>query len=242
MASSYLVAESIDEFLAQLTRLVGNGYYFYFYGELKPGKDVLKLDATLIHLWHLDRPYWRREKRRRGRAPGIWGIRYRRRYLLISTHGTSVEKKGEPHLFFREYELGKTLHDIRKQSLNFCGYAIRYTLSKDTGRRRLFVRLSKQTYAKLRDDLATKAIRQRYACRDAFEDEIRSLPYQWYRPVREQLKVILKEVNRRRRYSGFEPVRLSCIPAKMRVVPSLASRQRARQEEREPGCEARLEA
>ena len=214
MRGSYTIAKNIDGFLAQLVRLVGHGYYFYFHGELKPSKDPERLDTKLIHEWQLDQPYWKREKRRRGEAPSIWYLRYERQYLLIATHGRNSD--GDPHRFFKEYD--STLKDIRKNAIYFCGYSVRYPISKETGRRRICVRLDKPTYEYLRESLCTKAICEQYRDRAVMESEIASLPYQPYRDVGRQLRIMLKEVNRRRsRYSGFEPARVQCIPQRMRV-------------------------
>ena len=226
MRGSYTIAPNIDAFLAQVVRLAGNGYYFYFRGELKPSKDPLKLDAKLIREWQLDQPYWKREKRRRGAAPSIWYLRYRRDYLLIATHGRTEGR--EAHRFFEEY--GSTLKDIRKNAIYFCGYSIRYPISKETGRRRINVRLDKPTYEHLRDALCTKAIRERYRDRTEIEAEFASIPFQPYRDVGRQLRTILREANRRRgRYVGFEQARLTCLPDKVRIVKRsrLDKRQRA---------------
>ena len=110
------------------------------------------------------------------------------------------------------------MHDIRKNALRFCGYSIRYPISKETGRRRAFVRLEKENYERLRASLLSNSTRVRYRERDAFESVVRSLPFQWYKPVRHQVRVILKECNRARRHAGLPPVRLSCVPTKMRVT------------------------
>lgn len=215
MRGSYTIAPNIDTFLAQIVRLAGNGYYFYFRGELKPSKDPLKLDAKLIREWQLDQPYWKREKRRRGAAPSIWYLRYKREYVLIATHGRTED--GQAHRFFEEY--GSILKDIRKHAIYFCGYSIRYPISKETGRRRIIVRLDKRTYEHLRDTLCTKAIRERYRDRAAIEEEFASLPYQPYWAVGRQLRTILREANRRRsRYVGFEAARLGCLPNNVRIA------------------------
>lgn len=219
MRGSYTIAPNIDAFLAQVVRLAGNGYYFYFRGELKPGKDPHKLDHKLVREWQLDQPYWKREKRRRGAAPSIWYLRYERHYLLLATHGRTED--GQDHRFFEEYE--STLKDIRKQAIYFCGYSIRYPISKENGRRRINVRLDKPTYEQLRDTLCLKAIRYRYRDRAAIEAEFASLPFQPYRDVGRQLRTILREVNRRRcRYVGFQPARMSCVPNRVRIVRNVS--------------------
>lgn len=207
-------AKSVDAFLAQVGRLVGTGHYFYFAATLRADKDPQNLDRKLIARWDLDKPAWKREARRRGAAPNIHYLRYKRFYVLLATHGKG--SGGVPHVFFVEYQ--RTLRDIRKNALRFCGYSIRYPVSKQTGNRRLFVRLGKGTYGSVRSKLMTAAIGQQYRDPDAFEGLVRSLPFQWYKPVRDQLRVILNDVNRARRRAGFEPVRLACIPSLMRVT------------------------
>lgn len=216
---SYNVVHSIDAFLSQLLRLTGRGYYFCFYNELKEGKDPLKLDAKLIEQWQLDKPYWRREPRYRGKAPSVWYLRFERHYVLLSTKGRCVEKgkEGEPHPFFIEYE--KTLFDIRKYALYFCGYSIRYPKSRTTGKHHAFVRLDKPTYQRLHETLCKKAISERYRERSAIEAEFQNIPWQPYREVGVQIRRILNEVNRRRvRYKGFAPARVKCVRWRIRTV------------------------
>jgi len=208
---AYTVAPNIDVFLSQVQRLVGWGYFFFCTFELAKDKDPEQLDAKLIELWNLDKPYWKREKRRRGRAPSIWYLRYDRFYVLLATHGKAPD--GGPHPFFVEYQTT----NICRYSLSCFGYQIRYPVSKETKRRKLFVRLSKETRDELRERLLSIAVKERYRDPESIEAVVASLPWQWYRPVREQVKVILKEVNKVRRYAGMKPVRLGCVPKRMRI-------------------------
>jgi hypothetical protein len=213
-------AKSVDAFLSQVVRLIGTGHYFYFQGTLKKDKDPRELDRKLIREWDLDKPSWKREARRRGAAPNIHYLRFGAHYVLMATHGKT--RTGEAHRFFLEYK--GQVHDIRKNALRFCGYSIRYPISKETGRRRAFVRLEKESYERLRASLLSNSIRARYREPDAFESIVRSLPFQWYKPVRHQVRVILKEVNRARRHACLPPVRLSCVPTKMRVTDVFVDR------------------
>jgi hypothetical protein len=182
--------KNIDGALSQITRLAGNGYYFVFYNQLKPGKDPERLDEKMIRLWSLDQPYWKREKRRRGHAPSIWYLRYKQHYLLLSTHGRGPE--GSDHPFFKEYQ--NQLFDIRRYALYFCGYSIRYPRSKATGKYQAFVRLDKPTYEMVRDRFIEIGIRESYREREAIEAEFKRLPYQPYREVGNQLRRVLTEV------------------------------------------------
>jgi hypothetical protein len=55
------------------------------------------------------------------------------------------------------------------------------------------------------------------------EEQFRRLPYQLYAPVREQLFRVAREVNRRRRRSGFAPIDYGCISNKLRLAQVFAS-------------------
>lgn len=216
---SYNVVNSIDAFLNQLLKLVRCGYYFCYYYQLKPGKDPLALDKKLIEEWQLNKPYWMREKRYRGEAPSIWYLRYKRHYVVLSTKGRCVEegKEGEPHAFFTEY--GKSLIDIRKYALYFCGYSIRFPRSRVTGKPKAFVRLDKPTYQHLYETFCRKAISEKYREQSAMEAEFQNLPWQPYAEVGAQLRRILDEVNRRRtRYKGFPKARVKSIRWRIRTV------------------------
>jgi len=214
---SYTIVRHIDGALSQLVRLISHGYYFIFYEELTEDKDPKKLDEKLIDIWELEKPPWKREARRRGKAPSIWYLRYRQHYFLLSTRGRSVAKnrEGEPHPFFEEYPTT----NVQRKALTFCGYSIRYPRSHVSGKHELRVSLDDRTYDYVKDTILLKAINQRYQKREAIEAEFARLPYQPYAGVQRQLHGILEQVNKRRsRYVGFEPARKDCIPSRMRVV------------------------
>ena len=211
---SYTICQNVDAALAQLQRLVTNGYFFYFHNRLSKRWDPESLDRKLIEKWGLDQPGWKREKRRRGHAPAIWYLRYDRSYLLTATHGKG--RDGQPHEFFRYY--GDNILDIRRHPVQFRGYAIHYPISANSGQRRLTVRLNAQRYDELRSRLTKMAIQDRYRQPELLEAECSRLPYQWYWGVQQQVRGIVKQVNRRRRYAGFEPLRLSCVPRRARIA------------------------
>ena len=215
--ASYNVVANIDGFLHQLMRLVGSGYYFYYQVELEPGKNTQATHQRIIQEWGLEIPYWKREKRRRGQLPSIWMLAYDRHIIVLSTYGRT--KEGEPHRFFIENE--ERLYDIRRHALYFCGYSIRYPISKETGKRKLFVRLEKEKYLSLKARLCRDGIRERFRDREVMEAEFSALPYQPYGEVYRQLRIILEEVNKRRKYKGFKPLHLSCVPSKMRPPSKL---------------------
>jgi len=204
-------AKSKDAFVAQLIRYVTSGHYFYFACTLKPGKDPKRLDEKLISHFGLAKPYWKRSKRWRGERPNIHYLRYDRFYVLIGTHGREGSEAGHP--LFREYP--GQVRDIRRHAILFHGYSIRYSLPQGSKRRKVFVRLTRDAYADIRRDLVDKATRPSFRDREAMEAAFRARSYEFqpYGPVHEQLSRILKDVNRRRRYAGFETARSTkCIP------------------------------
>ena len=216
---SYNVLRNVNDFLDQLTRLVVKGYYFYYEFELGPNKDPEKTQQRIIDTWGLEIPYWERAKRRRGNLPSIWLLRYKRRFVVLSTHGETKDE--EPHPFFIENE--ERLLDIRKYALCFCGYSIRYPISQETGKRKLFIRLDRDTYLNLKAELCRDGIRERYRDREAIESVFKSLPWQPYEQVYIQLQIILKAVNKARKYRGYDALRKGCVRTRRRT-PSRLSR------------------
>ncbi len=215
---AYNIVESIDAFMFQLINLASRGYYFCYYQQVKGRKEPEDYDRTLIDLWQLDQPYWKREKRNRGGAPSIWYLRFERQCLLMSTKGWRFEdSQATPHPFFVRY--GMHLFDIRKRAFYFCGYSVRFARSKETGKHSAFVKLDQSTYARLHVTMCQKAISERYREREAFEAEFENVPWQPYSGVHQQMTRILDEANRRRmRYKGFAPARKKCVRWRMRTV------------------------
>jgi hypothetical protein len=100
------------------------------------------------------------------------------------------------------------------------GYAVRRTYSVREKRWKVFVRLDRETYLNLRAQMLDLAVRAGYRNPDTLEQEFRQLRWQPYEPVRRQLVVIVKAVNRKRRYAGLRQIRLSCVPT-MRTIGSV---------------------
>lgn len=216
---SYNIVSNIDAFLKQLVNLGSNGYYFYYHQQVKAKKTADAYDQTLIEKWELDKPYWMREARRRGMAPSIWMLRFERNCLLLSTKGRDVTsgREGEPHDFFVRY--GSHMRDIRKQSLYFCGFAIRFPRCHETGKWKAQVKLDQTTYEHLKEMMLKKATSERYRTQEAIEREFSNIPWQRYGHVCEQIRRILDEANRRRqRYQGYPPARVTKIRWKMRTA------------------------
>lgn len=204
-------AESVDGFLAQLVRLISSGHYFYVTATVPEHKDPRAIDEKLLGLYDVDRPRWKRQRRNLKTSAGIHYLRHGRFFVLMLT-------KGNHAAFYRDH--GEQLRDIRRTALKFAGYSIRYTFSEDEQRQRVFVRLDKETCRSVKAHLLQLATEPRYRQASLLEEAIHSLPYQPYRPVREQLYSIAKAVNCQRRRAGLPPVRYSCIREKRRLRPT----------------------
>ena len=159
---------------------------------------------------------WRRKSRVRAGHANVHYLRYGRFYVLISTHGKKVG--GKPEKLFLDH--ATTIRDIRRNALTFGPYSVRYTCSEIDKRWKVNIRLKREAYQELLAELLQCSVRDRFRDTGAVEERVRSLRLAWYRPVRAQVFRIVQEVNRRRRYRGFEPVSATCIP-KMRRPPKV---------------------
>ena len=220
--ASYNSVESIDDYLHQLIRLVGNGYIFFFQIELGPHKNPEATQQRLIDTWGLEIPYWKREKRRRGELPSIWLLRYRNHITMLSTYGRTEDGEND-HPFFTEN--AERIENIRRTAMYFQGYSIRYPVSKATGKRKLFIRLDKDCYLNLKSRMCREGIMARYRDREAMEARFAALPYQPYEEVYKQMSIVLEEVNKRRKYLGYERLRKSCVPNRIKT-PKVLTRGR----------------
>ena len=202
------IAKNLDGFVSQVVRYVSSGHYFYLTGKIPDKKEPSSVDEKLISLYGIDRPRWARARRRLGKQAGIHYLRHDRFFILIATHGQSP--------FFVDHQ--NRVQDIRRNALQIGGYSIRYTWSSVDKRWRVFVRLNRDTYYNLRASMLERSARPKFAAHEDFEELFRQLPWQPYAPVRQQLAAIMKAANRRRRYTGLQQARLSCLPRMRRVT------------------------
>src|SRR5262249_33655970 len=99
--------------------------------------------------------------------------------------------------------------DARREPLKVEGYAI----ASRGGR--VSVRIERDEYRALRAYFRGLATRRPAA---ALADELHSLPYEPYAPVRRQMLSLLGAVSRARREAGLGDVPLSCLRLRRRVV------------------------
>ncbi len=200
------VAASIDGFIEQLVRYVNTGHYFYVTGIIPDGKNPESIDAKLIERYGIDCKRWERSRRKQAGFASVHYLRYERQFILVATHGQ--------HAFFESHSADQ-LRDCRRVGIQFGGYSVRRSACGRTGKWHTLVRIDKCTATALRAHLLELALRRR---KDQLEDEFRSVCFQPYRPVREQLLTILRAVNRNRKAAGFAALDYKCIPVRRRIT------------------------
>lgn len=178
---------------------VANGYFFYVLGSIPEGKDPARTDAKLIDRYGIDCSKFTRARRKRVGLANVQYIRFRNRFVLLATHGD--------HRFFQDE--ATQIRDVRREPLKVEGYAVSFRAGK------VSVRIQRDEYELLKSHFLDQATHRSAA---ALADEFAAVPYQPYAPVRGQLLCIWRAVNRARKEAGFEPVPITCVPSRRRIV------------------------
>ena len=188
------VATSVAGFVQQLAvAYIAHGYYFYVSGWIPEHKYPVETDAKIIAQYELDVSKWTRSRRRKGGAAGVQYLRYGRFFVILATHGE--------HLFFAAE--GRALRDIRVNPIYFMGYSIGCRKARGGGAYHASVRLERTTCQELKRRFETVALDLSV---EQLARHLERLPYESYAPVREQIRGILRAVNRRRKAAGLELV------------------------------------
>ena len=188
------VAASQAGFIQQLAvGYISNGYYFYVSGMIPSNKSAARVDAKILAAYDIAISKWTRARRKRAGQANVQYLRHGRFYVLIATHGV--------HPFFAAE--AKRLRDIRKTPILFLNYSIGCRRERGGGSYHASVRINRDYFRELKVQFVKTATRVGVAdlCQ-AFQ----SLPFEPYAPVRTQLRVLLRAVNRCRAVAGLERV------------------------------------
>ncbi len=126
--------------------------------------------------------------------------------------------KGEHRFFDEEANL---IRDIRRVPIRYAGYSISY---KPGGRKKdgsnddkwhAHVEIDRQQYLDLRAWFAEQALRQSF---QRLAMQLYEIPIAPYAPVRRQMLMILREVNRVRKLAGKRQLPAEILPLRRRVV------------------------
>ena len=193
-------ASSLEGFIQQLAvSYLPHGYWFCVAGEIPPGKDPRAVDQKLTQRYGVSLSRWARARRKKAGNANVHYLRYERFFVLIATHGH--------HPFFEEERT--SIFDVRRSPVRVGGYAVSFRHGRS------HVRLEAERYRELKAHFLTLAT---HRTASAIADELRSLPFEPYAPVRRQLFIILRAVNRARRAAGFQPVPWTALRLRRRIV------------------------
>lgn len=197
-------ATSVAGFVQRLAvDLVQHGHWFYVTGEIPQRKDPRAVDAKLVDLYGLNLSKWARARRKDLGQASVRYLRFGRFFVLIATKGT--------HEFF---EAEPNVKDVRRCPIQFAGYSISYHQGVDR-RFHVSVRIAAAEYLKLKSFLVGLAAHRSV---ENLTTEFQRVPFEPYAPVRRQLLNILRAVNRARGAAGFEPVPVSALRLRRRIV------------------------
>lgn len=212
------VATSPTGFVQQLVSCyLPHGYYFYVSGFIPPGKEPEAIDEKLKARYGIGISRTSRARRKAVGIANVHYIRYRRRFLLLATHGF--------HPFFEDE--ARSIRDARHIPIKFEGYSISVArggfLRKPTEggsairdqKWRVRVQIEAELYKGLKayfEDIAlNRSVRQLAA-------ELADLPFEPYAPVRQQLLNIVRYIDRRRHAANMESVGFSVLRYRRRIV------------------------
>lgn len=200
-------ATSISGFIQQLAvGYVGRGYFFYVLGQVPEGKDPRRIDEKLIAKYGIATSKAARARRKALGYANLQYIRYRETFVLLATPGK--------HEFFLQ-EAGQ-IRDAREVPIKVFGYAISYRAGHP------HVRIEQQRYLDLKSYFSDIAV---HRSRETLEQQLQSLRFEPYAPVRSQLHVILREINSKRKKAGFAPLPSSCLRSLRRIVKPFGVRE-----------------
>jgi hypothetical protein len=190
-------ARTIGGFVQQLAvAYVTHGYWFYVTGEIPERKDPATVDQKLIALYGVEASRWSRVRRKHGGLANVHYLRYGRFFVIVAT-------KGE-HRFFEDEPNFK---DIRKIPIKFAGYSIGCRKGTD-GKLHPSVRIHREQFKTLKAwclEIAPHWTRER------IEGELSRLPFEAYAPIRTQLLILVRAINRARAEGGLELVSKECL-------------------------------
>lgn len=205
-------ATSIEGFVQQIACCyLRHGYWFYVVGQVPKGKHPAAVDEKLIAKYQIAVSESTRYRRKKLGRANLQYIRHESTFVILAT-------KGE-HRFFEEE--ANLIRDIRRVPLRYAGYSISY---KPGGRKKdgsrddkwhAHVAIDRQQYLELRAWFSERALRdssKKLAL--AFYE----LPVAPYAPIRRQLLMVLREVNRLRKQAGKKQLPSEILPLRRRVV------------------------
>jgi hypothetical protein len=205
-------AVSVTGFVQQIAcSYLRHGYWWYVTGRIPAGKDAKSIDRKLIEKYGIDVSESTRARRKQLGRANLQYIRHDRFFAILATKGK--------HRFFEEE--AASIRDIRRIPLRFAGYAISYRRGGRTrdGERdhhwHAHVEIERQRYLEIKAQFLQLAVRRSpQTLALAFYE----LPFEPYAPIRRQLLLLRRDVNRVRKQAGFSVIPIEVIPLRRRIV------------------------
>lgn len=223
------------------------GYRFYVTGSIKPTRSVDEFDEIMEgkFRYRMSRSWRNRRKNARGADGNVLGLanvhylRYGRFWILVCTKGK--------HWFYEEHVkrdrhgqvIATYFRDAERDPIFFAGYSIRIaeggylprwkwlnprTPEADT-KWHVRVRIAEETFRDIKADFIARARSGRFSAAQ-LEAAVWNLPFLPYAPIREQLRGLVRWMNRARKEQGFHDLLEAkrCIPRKIPPVKAFEPR------------------
>ncbi len=186
------VATSVAGFVQQVAvAYVANGYYFYVTGAIPDHKDPARIDGKMVEQYGIDISKWTRCRRKRVGLANAHYLRLGRFFVIMAS-------KGE-HSFYAG-ESGQ-IRDIRRYPIHFAGYSIGCRQARHEGAFHASVRIDREVFHELKGRFEKMAVSKTV---EELYLKLQAIPFEPYAPVRDQMRIILRTVNRRRRLAGLD--------------------------------------
>lgn len=210
-------ATSIEGFIQQIACCyLRHGYWFYVKGKVPRGKSPQHVDDKLVTKYGINVSESTRARRKKSGRANLQYIRHESTFVILAT-------KGE-HCFYDEE--ANLIRDIRRVPLRYAGYSVSY---RRGGRKRdgsrdekwhSHVAIDRGQYLDL---LAWFSERARRESAERLALAFYQLPLAPYAPIRRQLLMIFREVNRIRKVAGKKQLPTEILPLRRRVVRPFAA-------------------
>ena len=188
------VAASVAGFVQQLAVCyIARGYYFYVTGRIPEDKDPALTDEKIIGQYGIGVSKWTRARRKKAGEASVQYLRYGRFFIIIASHGQQP---------FFDAEASQ-LRDVRVSPIKFMGYSIGCRPARNGGTFHASVRIQIDAFAALKERFERGAVHRTV---DALYGDFQAIPFEPYAPVRDQLRGLVRAVNRRRKVGGLEAV------------------------------------
>lgn len=206
------VTTSVEGFVQQIACCyLRHGYWFYVRGRVPNGKCRETVDAKIIDKYGIAVSESTRARHKKSGRANLQYIRHESTFVILATRGE--------HRFFEEE--ANLVRDIRRVPIRYAGYSISY---KPGGRKKdgsnddkwhAHVEIDREQYLDLRAWFTERALRD---STDKLASAFYQLPIAPYAPVRRQMLLILREVNRVRKVAGKRQLSHEILPLSRKVV------------------------